>query len=368
MDRRSFLEAVGGAAALSQASTRQRISGSQRRSAAGSRVSGGSTWLEALTSATPIFLRERPGKDAVFPLKPETAASRRLDEMRDAGIGNWGTDEFQEEAEKIVRFWMDTGIDGMMIDAVNWYVGCNWERNRRRMTDAIASYGNDKYSQPEGAGAFHEDPVPWITDRAWTCVQDYGLGIFWEKGTNVVTNAIANGDPRPIERGLRDYHDRVVEAGGILYFNPPRFDDARKSRLATAFAAAAGDLVCWASVIDGLWSPVFPDADEARLMALKAKHPSMHNRSRRQTLPTNAPEKHYAFLRAARDGSERMIVVLNFQPEEQAVEIDVSGVAFDTATDLIDGGRATRVSPWRVVVPAFGYRFFRLDGRRGEHA
>jgi glycosidase len=32
---------------------------------------------------------------------------------------DWGSPEFQEEAEKIVRFWMDTGIDGIIIDAVN---------------------------------------------------------------------------------------------------------------------------------------------------------------------------------------------------------------------------------------------------------
>ena len=94
---------------------------------------------------------------------------------------NWGSEEFQQECEKIVRFWMDTGIDGMMIDAVNWYVGCDWAKNRKRMTDVIASYGG-KYSQPEGAGAFHDDPVPWVTDGGWTCVQDYGLGIFWEEG------------------------------------------------------------------------------------------------------------------------------------------------------------------------------------------
>src|SRR6185503_5361342 len=68
-------------------------------------------------------------------------------------------------------------------------------REEAALTDTIASYGNDKYSQPEGAGAFHEDPVPWITDGGWTCVQDYGLGIFWEKGTNVVTNAFETGDP-----------------------------------------------------------------------------------------------------------------------------------------------------------------------------
>jgi hypothetical protein len=153
----------------------------------------------------------------------------------------------------------------------------------------------------------------------------------------------------------------VVDAGGVLYFNPPRFEDSRKSRLATAFAAAAGDLVCWAGVIDGLWSPVFPDGEEARVMALKARHPALHNSSRRQTLPVSSPEKHYAFLKAARDGSERVIVVLNFQPEEQTIEIDLSGVAFDSAVNLLDDTRTARQSPWRLVVPAFAYGFFGLN-------
>ena len=86
------------------------------------------------------------------------------------------------------------------------------------MTDVITSYGV-KYSQPEGAGAFRDDPVSWVTDGGWACVQDYGLGIFWEKGSNVVTKAIESGDPRPIEPALRNYHDRVVEAGGVLFFS-----------------------------------------------------------------------------------------------------------------------------------------------------
>ena len=518
MDRRDFLQLIGGAAVIRvDQLVLTRGSGASAPRVRDAQVSRGTPWLESLTSATPIFLRPRPGKDAVFPLKPDDAAARRLDEMRDAGIGmievyapaeagnsflgldtinryrvdprigtmddfrrlvdlaharglkiinidnlgyssveavdflkacddvragkasretrfycwsdsadapppvppsldryfmvrpthlagydatknefwqksdragkfywtkwpgvdlagnkvrlpqyNWSTDEFQEEVEKIVRFWMDTGIDGMMIDAVNWYVGCDWASNRKRMTDAIASYGNDKYSQPEGAGAFHEDPVPWITDGGWACVQDYGLGIFWEKGTNVVTNAIESGDPRPIERALREYHDRVVEAGGVLYFNPPRFDDPRKNRLATAFAAGAGDLVCWASVIDGLWSPVVPDADEARILKVKAAHAAMHNRSRRQALPVTASDKHYAFVRAARSASERLLVALNFQAVEQDVEIDASGVDFERATDLLAGTESARQLPLRLTLPAYGYAFLDLSGRKAR--
>ena len=278
---------------------------------------------------------------------------------------NWGGREFQEEAEKIIRFWMDTGIDGMLIDAVNWYVGCNWLLNRRYMTDVIASYGS-KFSQPEGAGGFHEDPVPWITEGGWTCVQDYGLGIFWEKGSNVVTNAIESGDPRPIERAMRDYHDRVVEVGGTLYFNPPKFEDARKSHLAMALTAAIGDLIVLAGVIDGKWSPIFPDAEESRILKWKAAHPAMHNLSRRQALPVAAPDKHYAVLRVARDGGERIIAVMNFQPEAQTVEVDLSGVDFNAMTDLDNGARIERQTPWRVQVPAYGYRFFQLTGRQHE--
>jgi hypothetical protein len=278
---------------------------------------------------------------------------------------NWGSREFQEEVEKYVRFWMDTGIDGMMIDAVNWYVGCDWRLDRRTMTGVIAGYGS-KYSQPEGAGGFHEDPVPWITEGGWTCVQDYGLGIFWEKGSNVVTKAIESGDPRPIELALRDYHDRVVEVGGTLYFSPPKFEDTRKSHLSMALVAAGGDLVSLAGVIDGKWSPIFPDAAESRILNWKAVHPAMYNLSRRQILPTAAPDRHYAFLRVARNGSERLIAVMNFQPEAQTVEVDLSGVDFDAMTDLDSVTRIDRQSPWHVQVSAYGYRFFQLIDRKRE--
>jgi hypothetical protein len=514
MNRRDFFGIAGGVAALSSAA---RVAGDEtvERASAGA-AADSSSWLDALASSTPLFLRPRPGKDAVFPLTPHSAAERRLDDLRDAGIGmvelyapaeagnsflsldtidryridhrigtiddirwligaaksrglriiiidnigyssveavdflkacddvkagrdsretrffcwadsadapppvagrfdryymvrpthlpggtpgtmydskkhefwqfsdragkfywtkwagvdlagnkvrlpqfNWASEEFQQEAEKIVRFWMDMGVDGMLIDAVNWYIGYTWPIGRRRLTGVINSYGV-KFTQPEGAGGFHEDPVPWITDGGWTCVQDYGLGIFWEKGSNVVANAIESGDPRPIERALRDYHDRVVDVGGVLDFSPPRFTDATKNRLATAITAAAGHIVSWAAVIDDLWSPVFPDAEESRLLKLKAAHPALFNLSRRQALPTAAPEKHYAFLRVSRDGRERILVVFNFQPEDQVVDVDMSGVDFTSATDLLGGERVSRELPTRVPVPAYGYRFFAI--------
>ena len=152
---------------------------------------------------------------------------------------DWSGVEFQTEAERVVRFWMDLGIDGMVIDAVNWYVNYTWEIGRRRITNVIASYGH-RYSQPEGAGGFHEDPVPWIAEGGWNSVQDYGLGIWWEKGSDVIANAIASSDPRPIEPALRAYHDRVVAAGGTLYHFAPELSGPQQRTFATCVVLAWG--------------------------------------------------------------------------------------------------------------------------------
>jgi hypothetical protein len=157
----------------------------------------------------------------------------------------------------------------------------------------------------------------------------------------------------------------VVEARGTLYFNPPRFEDARKSHLAMALAAATGELVCLAAVIGGLWSPLFPDAEDSRILKWKADHPAMHNLSRRRVLPTAAPERHYAVLRTARDNSQRIIAVMNFQAEAQSVEVVLGGVDFDTMTDLEDGSRVDRPAQLRLEMPPYGYRFFRLAGPKG---
>lgn len=253
---------------------------------------------------------------------------------------------------------MDTGIDGMVIDAVNWYIGCTWELNRRRMTDVITSYGN-AYAQPEGAGAFREDPVAWITEGGWNSVQDYGLGIWWEDGTNVIKNAIDTGDPRPLEAALRSYHDRVVAAGGSLYYQPTDFDDAPRSELAFATLATVGSLIQVEYRPDRSLSP------EARwLLGVKAKHPALHQRSTRRRLPTRSDDKHYAFLRTPAGGEgERVLVVLNFQKTPQDIAVDLSGVEASTLVDLKTDERLESKSSLRLAIPAYGYRLFTVARR-----
>jgi hypothetical protein len=60
----------------------------------------------------------------------------------------------------------------------------------------------------------------------------------------------------------------------------------------------------------------------------------MHQLSVRRQLPTAAANRHYAFLRTARDGSERMLTVMNFRPSGKTVRVDLSGLDQRELVDL----------------------------------
>ena len=273
---------------------------------------------------------------------------------------NWGSKEWRKEAEQIVRFWMDTGIDGMLIDAPLCYPRQTWEHNRRHISEVIASYGNT-YIQPEGA-----KDVAWITEGGYNAIQDYGMGwwgnsitdglltlpYIWQE--NSIIYAIENGDPRPIEESLRISHDVIVNAGGGLYHNVRSFDDDVKRHLERATVAAIGDILAYSRRAGS------PDAEETWILETKRLHPALHQLSTRRKLETNADDKYYSFLRTAAGGSERILVVLNFQATPQAVEVDLSGVATAGLVELKYGEYVERQSPFKVELPAYGYRFYQV--------
>ena len=84
---------------------------------------------------------------------------------------------------------------------------------------------------------FHEDPVPWITDGGWNCVQNYGLGIWWGKDNNILVNAFEKNNPTGMEEALQNYRDRVVAEGDVLYIGADtRIKEPSKYHLYVAFA------------------------------------------------------------------------------------------------------------------------------------
>jgi alpha-galactosidase len=271
---------------------------------------------------------------------------------------DWANPEWQEEAEKILRFWMDTGLDGMIIDAPGMYIDCGWEMTRRRITSVIASYGN-VYMQAEGAGSLYENPAVWLSEGGYNSVQDYPLMDLSGTGSvSPIRKAIESGDPRRLEAALRGYHDRVVEEGGVLYLTAGErlhLPEPDKQELALATGVLVGDVLSY-----GREQALQIGPKVQRLLELKKTHPALQNLSTRRQVPTAADNKHYVFLRTAADKSERILVVINFQPTEQLIDVDLSGVATAGLADLEDGASIPRLNPFKVNLPAVSYKLYQV--------
>jgi Maltogenic Amylase, C-terminal domain len=123
-------------------------------------------------------------------------------------------------------------------------------------------------------------------------------------------------------------------------------------------AAAFGDLVAY-EYGRGLEL----DEDIAWIFKTKGGHAALQQMSARRQIPTDADDKYYAFLRTASDGSERVLVVLNFQANPETVEVRLDGVRASQLVDLRDGSSTPRAARVRVELPAYGYRFFRVEAR-----
>ena len=144
-----------------------------------------------------------------------------------------------------------------------------------------------------------------------------------------------------------------MAAGGSLYHFAPKFDDPARRALAVAVVALVGDLVAMTHPED------FPIAGETtRLLDAKRRHPALHQRSVRRQLPTSADDRHYAFLRTARDGSERVLVVMNFRPSPESVRVDLSGVDHRELVDLRESGSRPPSMSLEVRLPPFGYALY----------
>ena len=269
---------------------------------------------------------------------------------------NWLDEAWPEEAEKVVRFWMDTGLDGMVIDAVNWYVGYTWEKGNRRITGPIASYGN-AFAQPEGGGAFHtDDPVGWATEGHWTNIYDYGLGIWWEKGNNPLKESVEKGDPRILEAALRNYHDRVLAAGSSLYAPVPKMQSDDQQQFVEALLATSGDIVCYCGPADQIKGPA---KGAVALLKMRARHAALFSDSTRRRIPTQDDSRFYSILRNNADKSERLLAIFNFQTTPQTVAVDLGAIDAHEFADLSTNERADTSTGWlSVALPGYGYRLY----------
>ena len=288
---------------------------------------------------------------------------------------NYGEESWQEECRKVVRFWMDRGIDGIMVDAVPEYTNCTWEVNNSTITDVVHEYPN-AFVLPEGAG-IRSDPVAWITDGHYDSVQDYGIatGRRWEQAIRL---ALESGNPKGIEIKLRLYRDRVVKPGGVTWARVRgswgsgdgggpalRVMGGTTGNLSPAqmllevvTLATVGELfVASDRIFEPIWSTTFLSRHK-EIMRARQKYPALRAMGSRRRLPTHDDSRYYAFLRAPTAGDQLLLVVLNFQSEDRNIK-----VYLDWEAELIDifSRKHQKVKKTlKLSLPPYGYGIFEV--------
>lgn len=268
---------------------------------------------------------------------------------------NWGSKEWPDEAERIIRFWMETGLDGLIIDAPLCYPYMTWEQNRK-LVSVIKEYGNVMID-PEGG----RDPA-WITEAGYNCLHEYGMAFTpdtYRWGEDVLDKIFENGNPKEIEIRLKNYHDAVFNSGGILYAKEIKnFEgDSSKRHLLHALFAGIGEIIVYTKRNGD------PDEEETRILQMKSDHPALYPKARRRKLNTNNDNKYYSFLKTSLDSSERIVAVYNFQSSPQNVQVDITGLNTTGLMDIKNHEVIPVKSQFNflgVDLPAYGYRFFKI--------
>jgi hypothetical protein len=271
---------------------------------------------------------------------------------------NFADPGWQAEVRRILQFWLATGIDGVVIDAVNWYIGCDWQIARSSMTDVVNAAG-DQLLQPEGAGGFRDDPVPWVAAGGFNCVQDYALQIWWE-GRDLIRDAIRTGDPRPIEATLRGYRDRVVAEGGVCYLNPLETADVSPEQrlLGAATVATIGELFV---EFGDLGDPQGAyRRGVTRLLEARRRCPALCAAGRRVQLPTSDDSRFYAFVREPVGPGQRALVALNFQPDTRTIAVDLRDQGIASLTDIWSGAAHPAAERFSLELPGYGYGVYTI--------
>jgi glycosidase len=274
---------------------------------------------------------------------------------------NFGDPGWQNETRRIIDYWLRTGIDGMVIDAVNWYINANWEITRYSMTDLI-NLADNQFSQPEGAGGFTDSPRPWVEQGGFNCIMDYAIKKWWE-ARDVIREAVLQADPRPIEAALLRYRDPVVAAGGVCYIDPPNLRDqvTEAYLLGTATVATMGELLL---LHDNQLEGELPEYRRGleRLCEARRRYPALCAAGQRLQVETRDDRKFYAYLRSSKGAGPAMLVVLNFQPDPYTIQVRLGN---QNAAGLVDIWSGERVNSTRnrveVRLPGFGYGIYKIE-------
>ncbi len=268
---------------------------------------------------------------------------------------DWNS-SWPEEAERIVRHWMDTGLDGLSLDAPLEYFDTEgedafWSDQKKRITDIIREY-HDGNVFIVAEAVYGSD---WVNLGGYDAMWDYSLGYTWlgNREGNALKHAIDIGEAQFIHQAMQ-YRKEIVNEGGTLMSQFPTAyrGTTKKRNLYMASLIALGEALF--SNPEGVQS----DSAIVRLLRLKKDNPALWNKISRKQLETNNDNKYYAVYNIAKDESQRLLAVFNYQKTGQNVEIKLDDPEASNLKDVFSGIVYPYSDIFTLRVPEYGFRFF----------
>lgn len=284
----------------------------------------------------------------------------------------------REYAKRVLRFWMDLGIQGFEYDIPTSYWGMQGA-DAARQTEVMISAprehrpGMQLYLHAEGIGTYENEAD---SDRVgFTHIMingDDDLDSFASRAGRVPPT----GTVDRLEEQWATYFDPRRTAGrGVYAISLYDLDlDPRLRALDAAVQAGMGAQysIDFEELIENSNGPNLPAAalegvwDVFRILR---KSPALAPSASRERVPAGDGARAYAIKRSSADGSRSALLLYNFDDSEASITLDLAGTEITVPQQSIDlatgepGPELETATPTFILAP-YGYRF--LDVQAGE--
>ena len=221
---------------------------------------------------------------------------------------DWSQPSFRAFIRRVLTHWLETGVDGIILDAVNWYLNCNWQILRDCVVSLIHSYPGT-LCIPEGATGFHDDFLPWLQDGQFDVIEDQTFHSDWNG--SAILDAINTQDTSLLEARLA-VRDAACRLGKPAWSYLCWGDDwtPPKRLLEVAVLLGTGHMT---EIIDAEHLDALSPGDRQQLHAILrcAHHPGLAPIGSRRQIPSG-DKRCYACIRS--EETAPVLCVYNFSP------------------------------------------------------